>query len=81
MKICDLEFTRYAFQIMMDESHRQSIHMMTLMFLSSPRCSFSHRPETLLNAGITQNTIDYERFTNVYEKLKVNRHMKKRELT
>ena len=44
-KLADLEFTRYAFQILMEEAHRRSIHMMGLMFLSTKRSKFSHKPE------------------------------------
>jgi hypothetical protein len=45
-KLCDLEFTRFAYQIIMEDSLRQAMQMMTLMFLSSPRCAKSnHREE------------------------------------
>ena len=36
-KLCDLEFTRFAYQIVMEEAHRQTMQTMTLMYLSSPR--------------------------------------------
>jgi len=44
-KMGDLEFTRFAYQILMEEAHRRSIHMMALMYVSTPRSKNSYRPD------------------------------------
>lgn len=44
-KLCDLEFSRFAFQILMEEAHRRSVHMMALMYMSAPRSKVSTKPD------------------------------------
>lgn len=82
-KICDLEFTRYAFQIMMEEAHRRAVHMMALMVVSTPRSKSSHRPDE--ESAMTKTTDKAElaereeMLSLYYEKFKTNFVLKKRE--
>ena len=82
-KICDLEFTRYAFQIMMEEAHRRAVHMMALMFISTPRSKSSHRPDEESAMTKTSDKVELaereEMLSLYYEKFKTNHMLKKRE--
>ena len=78
-KLCDLEFTRYAYQIMVDEAHRQTLQTMTLMYLSSPRCKYSHRREEMVHQKGSDQ--DQRRYILYYEKLIRNNYLKKKELS
>ena len=86
VKLCDLEFTRFAYQIAMDEAHRQTMQTMTLMYLSSPRCIVSHKPdEAVKNAqnpgkGGNKSQEDYQIYRDRYEKLKRNNFISNKEL-
>ena len=70
-KLCDIEFTRYAFQIMMEEAHRQAMQTMVVMYLSSPHCRYSHRREELVIAHKGRNT-DNRHYFAYYDKLMRN---------
>lgn len=65
----------------MEEAHRQALQSMTLMLISSPRCNKSnHRDEkSTVSSQITQ-PVEEKRHSQLYEKLKVNHNLKKREL-
>lgn len=78
-KLCDLEFTRYAYQILVDEAHRQALQTMTLMFLSSPRCKYSHRREEIIHQKSSDT--DSKRYILYYKKLIRNNFIKKKELS
>jgi len=72
-KLCDLEFTRHAFQIIMEEAHRRSIHMMALMFISTPRSKSSHRPDEEVTSGKSINKDEQNELLSLYyEKFKTN---------
>ena len=57
----------------MEEAHRRSIHMMGLMYISTPRSKASHRPQ---DGTTTTNNyskdLQNELMSGYYEKLRVN---------
>ena len=60
----------------MDEAHRQAMQTMSLMYLSSPRCRASHRPEE----GAAKGGDDASKYAEYYERLKRNHFIKKKDL-
>lgn len=50
---------------------------MALMYLSSPRCRASHRPEE----GAAKGKEDAYKYQEYYERLKRNHYMKKKDLS
>ena len=60
----------------MDEAHRQAMQTMTLMYLSSPRCRASHRPEE----GAAKGGEDASKYAEYFERLKRNNFIKKKDL-
>ena len=66
----------------MDEAHRQAIHSMTLMYLSSPRCKASHHPEesTIHSKNSGSQKDENAVYAEIYEKLKCNNFLKKKEV-
>ena len=42
-KLCDLEFTRFAYQIVMDEAHRQLMNVISCATLCMPRRRYSQQ--------------------------------------
>ena len=65
MKLCDLEFTRFAYQIMTEEAHRQGLQLMLIMYMSSFRSRSSLNPDDTLS-GYRRETLAtiFERFKN-----------------
>lgn len=81
MKLVDVEFTRYGYQIMIEEAHRQTMQTMILMYLCTFRTRSTSNPDELIKSMRKDHDTHTLNLAESYLKLQRNYLLDKKQLT